>query len=396
MPTLILNHQPSSGNADLLTAALEYADCGLSIIPVIGKKSVGRWKQFQKRVANEAELREAFANPRVTGLAVILGAVSGYLAVRDFDRVEAYESWAAAHPDLAARLPTVRTGRGFHVYFRVSEEIFQDLGDGSGELRADSKHYVVLPPSHHPDRMVYRWITPLPDGALPLLDPRQVGLCNRVDRANRADTADTADTAHPPLLPLLAPSSPSSLLQEEIEKAIAASLPLMKGQRNQRIFRLARELKAIESLNNANASDLRPYVKEWHKRALSVIGTKPFEDTWADFVLAWKNVRIPADQDAIETARSRALASAPPQQVVELYDENEIILLAKICRELQLIAGDRDFFLDCRNAGRLIGVDHTTAWRYLAVLVADGILRPGEKGNAKTRKASRFRFIDPS
>ncbi len=391
MTTPILRSGPDPGNADLLTVALAYAARGLSIIPVINKKPVGRWKQFQTRAANEGELRMAFANPRVTGLAVILGAVSGYLGARDFDSVDAYESWAAVHPDLATQLPTTKTGRGYHVFFRESEEIFQDLGDGSGELRADSKHYVVLPPSRHPTGTTYCWVTPLPEGALPLLDPLQEGLCNRVDRADRVDRASTPPT----ILPLFAPSSPSSLLQEQIVRAIVASLPLVIGQRNHRIFHLAREFKAIEPLNNANIGDLRPYVKEWHKRALSVIGTKPFEETWADFVIAWGNVRFPIGQGAIETAFARAHTAAPPQRVVELYEDNTIILLAKICRELQLMAGDRDFFLDCRTAGRLIGVHHSTAWRYFVALVADRVLLPGEKGSALTRKASRFRFVDP-
>jgi hypothetical protein len=65
-----------------------------------------------------------------------------------------------------------------------------------------------------------------------------------------------------------------------------------------------------------------------------------------------------------------------------------------LCCELQHIVGDGDFYLDVRSAGRLIGVDHTTAWRWLKVLCADGLLAAGVKGSKATRKASRFRFID--
>ena len=38
--------------------------------------------------------------------------------------------------------------------------------------------------------------------------------------------------------------------------------------------------------------------------------------------------------------------------------------------------------------------DPTTAWRYLDVLCADGVLTAGAKGSKATRKASRFRVID--
>lgn len=60
---------------------------------------------------------------------------------------------------------------------------------------------------------------------------------------------------------------------------------------------------------------------------------------------------------------------------------------------MQRGAGTNEFFLDCRTAARLIGVDHTTAWRYLDVLSADGILAAGAKGSKATHKASSFRFI---
>src|SRR5207245_3828628 len=97
---------------------------------------------------------------------------------------------------------------------------------------------------------------------------------------------------------------------------------------------------------------------------------------------------------AVEMAFKLALADPPPPIAVKLYGEGRppIVLLATLCRELQRIAGDGEFFLDCRWAGRLIEVDHTTAWRYLKVLCADGVLAAGAKGSRATGKASQFRF----
>jgi len=177
-----------------------------------------------------------------------------------------------------------------------------------------------------------------------------------------------------------------------VYKAIAGTLPSVEGQRHRCIFRLARHLKGIPSLQNADAKTVRPYVEQWHQLALPVIGTKPFIETWADFVVAWKRVRIPAGQGVIETAFQRAKASTPPAMIVNLYGGGEIVLLAALCWELQRIAGDKEFYLDCRTAGRLIGVGHVTAWRYLEVLKTDGILTAGVKGSKATRKASTFRF----
>jgi hypothetical protein len=127
---------------------------------------------------------------------------------------------------------------------------------------------------------------------------------------------------------------------------------------------------------------------------LPVIRTKPFVETWADFLLAWDRVRVPSGADTIAIAFQQAVTCITPTRATELYGEGPIVLLAALCRELQRIVGGGDFFLDVRTAGRLIGTDHTTAWRYLKVLCADGILRAGAKGSKATGKASRFRFID--
>jgi hypothetical protein len=74
-------------------------------------------------------------------------------------------------------------------------------------------------------------------------------------------------------------------------------------------------------------------------------------------------------------------------------DEEPLRLLASLCRKLQRQAGDADFFLDCRTAGRLLGVPHNTAWRWLMVLCADGMLRAGEKGSQAKHRASPFRYV---
>ena len=127
---------------------------------------------------------------------------------------------------------------------------------------------------------------------------------------------------------------------------------------------------------------------------MPVIATKAFSDTWADFVVAWRKVRQAAGDGVVEAAFRRAVASAPPRKAAELYAEAPVLLLASLCRELQRTAGAGPFFLDCRTAGRLLGIDHSTAWRLLTLaLPADGILEVKARGSMATSKANEYRYI---
>jgi len=195
---------------NLLAHALAYAARGWSILPVKyvnGHKSGAvRWKRFQTFRATEEVLRRWFEKNPDWQIGVICGAVSGGLICRDFDAPGAYEAWAKAHGELAATLPTVRTGRGWHVYFRARDLRFRALADG--EYRGE-KHFVVLPPSRHPNGARYAWTVPLPEGELPMLSPIEAGLLPKEEpkpepqadpeaQAPGADRPDRPDCPDPP------------------------------------------------------------------------------------------------------------------------------------------------------------------------------------------------------
>ena len=392
----------------LLAAALEYHARGWSIIPLCRSKPAVKWKRFQRECASEAELCRMFCMPGIDGLAVILGPVSGGLACRDYDVADAYRSWKADHPKSARTLPTVKTARGYHVYF-TGPEGFEDFGDG--EYRADSLHYCVLPPSRHRHGQIYEWVIPLPDGPLPQVDPVKKGLCNSFTQRTQ-----TTQRTQEMLLGTLgkannkednpekgkslsggtpkAPAAKGQAAQDQaVQDAVAATQPRMVGQRHRKVFELARALKAVPHLAHAGFPVLRPIVESWHRLALPVIGTKDFLETWADFVRGWEKVKHPAGQGPVEEAFRRAAARKPPRKAVELYGEKaRIVKLAALCRELQRAAGDADFYLDCRTAGRLLGVSHVSAADWLAVLVADGVLELREQGSRQRRRASSYRY----
>ncbi|HMF15749.1 MAG TPA: bifunctional DNA primase/polymerase [Gemmataceae bacterium] len=351
---------------DLFRRALDYARRGWSIIATIGKKSASFWEPFQTKPADEKTLRRLFGKKGITGLAVIMGKVSGGLACLDFDDPVGYHKWAKGHADLATTLPTAQTSRGFHVYFRGPEG-FQRLADG--EYRADSGHYCLLPPSRHPDGPLYRWIVPLPDGDLPEVDPVGAGLVPNLGEYHPA--------THPYSL---------HVSDGTVQGAILATLPTRAGERNRRLFDLARHLLTI--MPAASLSELEPIVRSWHGHALPIIRTKEWLPTWVEFQIAWAKKKRPIGprmKDIVAKARARTPA-----------DADEICQLRQLCRALQDYHGAGNSWpLSCRQAGKEMGVSHDTAAQMLKLLCTEGFIEPvKEAGPRGSRIAREYRLKD--
>jgi hypothetical protein len=380
----------------MLDAALRYAALGLSIIPTApnSKKAAGKWKRYQKQPADEQQIRKWFGDGHDYGIAVVLGKASGDLACRDFDETEAYSLWALDHPDLDAKLPTVATSRGWHVYFRVADADlrFVDLPDG--EYRGDSGHYCLLPPTRHPDGPIYKWRVPLPDGEIPFVaDVRAAGLLPPGD----CYTESAEDTGHG-----YAASTVSSVYQggtggertlpDRIERMIQGCLPTGPGRRNRQVFELARAIRAVPELAGAEVDDLRSIVERWHTRALPYIRTKSFTDTWIDFIHAWPVVKIP--KGATMASIMQKALDGPMPKVAEQYEDGPIRRLVALCHQLDREAGGKAFFLSCRMAGELLGVHYVQANRWLFLLDHDKVVKQLNKGDPARRRAAEYQWIE--
>ena len=133
----------------LLRRAEKLIAAGFSVIPVHGdsapaepKKPTIKWRAYQKRIANAAELWSKF-DDRARALGVVCGQVSRLLVI-DFDDHLRFSQFCRHLPQFA-RTYVVKTRRGYHLYFLTREKVPSHQFDG-GDIKGEGS-YVVAPPS---------------------------------------------------------------------------------------------------------------------------------------------------------------------------------------------------------------------------------------------------------
>ena len=129
--------------------AKSLARAGYSPIPVHGnnapmepKRPALPWRPYQTRIASEAEIEDRF-NQQITALGIVCGRISELLVI-DFDDTLRYQRFCRHLPQFADTY-TVKTKRGFHLYFRTAQKVPSHQFDG-GDIKGE-RSYVVAPPS---------------------------------------------------------------------------------------------------------------------------------------------------------------------------------------------------------------------------------------------------------
>lgn len=142
-----------------LSWAKFYLDHGFSVIPLRPKKKNPSidWTEYQKRRPTIEEIEEWFSEGDYN-IGVITGEISGIVVV-DLDSEEAIKF---AEDNKFPNSPKVKTGKGYHLYFKhpMDKEVrnFQKRDDLPGiDVRGDGG-YVVAPPSIHENGKVYEWV----------------------------------------------------------------------------------------------------------------------------------------------------------------------------------------------------------------------------------------------
>lgn len=140
---------------DITVVALAYAELGLSVIPLNGKRpALASWIPYQQQAASPEVIQGWSKAGLLQNVGVVCGAVSNNLVVLDLDGAAGYPAFTATFPHLAETY-TVATGGGVgrHVYFQVEDmpESIKAMNTPIGNLELCGEgRQVVAPPSIHP------------------------------------------------------------------------------------------------------------------------------------------------------------------------------------------------------------------------------------------------------
>lgn len=130
---------------------------GISCIPILARSkspALEKWKPFQSRLPSEFELRAWFGRPGYN-IAVITGWRG--LVIVDFDDMKKHDDWfynlSQLWAEYICRTHSVRTPRGWHYYFYVTESTQCTKMDGVDTKAGGG--YCLIPPSIHPNSTPY-------------------------------------------------------------------------------------------------------------------------------------------------------------------------------------------------------------------------------------------------
>lgn len=138
----------------ILHAALRYLSAGVAPIPIWRdeKKNprLTSYKEYTTKLPTEADVRRWFTTMHNANI----GLITGYwqLCGLDFDDHESFNMWSDQMWNKTCPTWIVSTGRGFHVWFRVTGEIGPSANytrNGCDVLARCKGGYCIAPPSIH-------------------------------------------------------------------------------------------------------------------------------------------------------------------------------------------------------------------------------------------------------
>ena len=325
-----------------------------------------------------------------------------------FDTAADYETWSARYRDHAARLPTVRTRRGYHVYLLDADGITESIDLRSfgidGELKGD-RTYIVAPGSVVAfDRagkpiveFKYRWLNDppdliptvslagtglLPDQAIHELKERQNGKWHTGHVGTQGPVGQPGPKGSP------RKGGWIKHLQVDVESLVCGHSIDGPGKRRNALKSLAMEILAIGGADNRPPlADRLTIFDAWWSRFGRFATTKDPDYSFEEFDRMIDELRGGGFQFEVTTMLEEVEI---PSWAAGSTETREAI--GKLIIACDQISEGKPFFLSGRGACRMAFGNlnqHSTVARTLSTFVRKGVLkkvstgenRPGGKAN---------------
>ena len=187
----------------MMEAALELAENGFAVFPLVSKDKNPQIKGWQKKATADTEqIRAWWKKWPDANIGILCGSASHGVVVIDVDRkhgVDGFvelEKWQKEHGSLPPTLcANSGTGGGMHMYYRAAKPLTKYEGKVGIDLRAEGS-YIVAPPSTHPNGRAYEWQIPFNTEMIAAADENTLAFIEamRVEGKKKDNNSDAAKT----------------------------------------------------------------------------------------------------------------------------------------------------------------------------------------------------------
>lgn len=167
---------------------------------------------------------------------------------------------------------------------------------------------------------------------------------------------------------------PSSAVIGSVQEAVRLCTPAKRRSTDKLMFKFCRALKTLERHRGSplDKQELNDAFKAWYDAALPFLRNEPLSRYRAEFFYRFDQAKAPLGHARLlKRALHRADTCAPPSEAEQFADDALLKRLVSLLYCLQIEAGDQWFWISSRDCGRLLGVSHTEAARWIKVLASD-------------------------
>jgi len=350
-------------------------------------------------------------------IGVVQGEASGGIGSIDIDDDQGADEFLALNPDLKETLRT-RGARGCNVWFYPEGKVPR-----SGRLKRDGKPWgewrfngcQTIIAGVHPSGSPYTILCATPAIRYPFeriqFPPGVTGRFIHstdtfVPPSITPEQQTTEQQTHRPQSVILCkPLCPSvysngdngGLDTETVETLLTGTIPTQRHENHERLFTLARRVKAFEQGRPAPLSEaeLRVVFSLWHGRAAGCLRSdQAWDEYYQEFTEAYGDVKRPGGDAVVDIAwRAINTPNCPYPPEAALFVDTRLQKLVALCHLLQALAGPNPFYLACRTVQRLFNLKtHEQPATWLRILRKRGVLTEVIKGGPTSMRASRFHY----